>query len=334
MREMLKVVIAGAGLIALLGSPAAAQGPLATIGEEEITAEDRPVTAQERKLVQQLYQVQMQSLQGAITARLLEIEAERQGIPVSELVQKAVAPRVGMPTNKEVSDFYNERKEQIGKPLKEVRAQIVKVLRDQEAQQHLSDYVSELRSNSQIEVHLDAPRLPVDLDGARIRGPEDAPVTIVEFSDFQCPYCKRVQPVLTELAEQYGDQVRWVFKDLPLADIHPDAVRAAQVARCAGDQGKFWEYRSKLFEQELFTDGTYQEIAQELKVKPAALIECADSKKHEEAVTQETAEARGLGIDGTPAILVNGVLLTGARPIEAYRAVIDRELKDVETASP
>lgn len=330
----MRVVAAVAAILTLVAIAARAQAPLARVGDKQIADGDLTVSAQQRKLEQQIYELRVKALQNAIATTILAQEAERRGMSARELLQAEIDPRVGMPTNKEVTDFYNARKDDINKPLKDVREQIVIALRQAKANRHLSDFINELRSQTEVQVFMDPPRLPMNLEDTRIRGPEDAPVTVVEYSDFQCPFCKKVQPVLAELQEEYGDKVRWAFKDLPLTDIHPEAMRAAQIARCAGEQGKFWEFRAKLFEQDLFTDATYTDLAKELKVKPQPLLECADSGKYEEAVNQEAREAKNLGLDGTPAFLVNGILLTGARTIGFYKEAIDRELKQTETASP
>ena len=333
MRAMGKVF----GLVVVLvltGILTFAQEPLAAINGEPILQQDLAVSPEERKLHQQIYELRVKALTSRIASKLIEKEAERRGVTVRELISSEVNPKIGAPTNKEITDYYNQQKDRIDRPLKEVRDQIVELLRRSKAQTHLQDLVDRLQDEAEVEVFMDPPRLPVDLADARVRGPKNAAVTIVEFSDFQCPFCRRVQPVLAELSEQYEGRVRWAFKDLPLTDIHPEAMRAAQVARCAGDQGKFWEYRAKLFEQELFTDAVYTEIATELKLKPEPMLECADSAKYEQSVNREAREARNLGLDGTPAILVNGILLTGARPVEFYQRVIDRELKLAEKANP
>ena len=311
-----------------------AQEPVASIGGEPILDSDLPVSPEEHNLRQQMYEVRIKALEALIANKLLEQEANRREITVRDLIAAEVGSKVGAPTNKEVSEFYNQRKDQIGKPLKEVRESIVSSLQRTKAQVHLQELVARLEESTEIEVFINPPRLDVTLDGVRLQGSDKAPVTVVEFSDFQCPYCRRVQPTLAALADQYGDEVRWGFKDLPLTDIHPEAMRAAQVGRCADEQGKFWEYRSKLFEKELFTDSTYTEIANELNLKPDALLGCANSSRHQTAVVRDMQEARSLGITGTPAILINGILVTGAREIEVYQQVIDRELKLARDANP
>lgn len=313
-------------LIAVLSVPLVAEEPLATLDGEPILESDLELGSDWRKLEQQVHSLREKALNSAIAARLLSMEAERRGVTANELIEAEVAPKVGEPTNSEVSEFYEKRKSDIDKPLKEVRDEIVSLLKRNKAQVHVSDYIKNLWANADVKVLLDPPRLPVNMEGVRFRGNNNAPVTIIEYSDFQCPFCRRVQPTLAELASEYENEIRWGFKDMPLSDIHPEAIRAAQAARCADDQGKFWEFRAKLFEQDLFTDGMYTDVAKELKIKDEALLECVNSGKHDAAVRADFNEARSFGIEGTPAFLINGILFTGAQRIEAFRNVIDREL--------
>lgn len=327
MNAMIRMCFYAVVLFALSSLCVAAEEPLATLNGVPIYEDDLTFDAEHRKLEQQLYASLTQALDTAIGVRLLEAEAERRELTVNELLRTEIVPRVGQPTNQEVSELYEKQKARIDRPLKEVREQLVRALRQAKYRRHLSDLIEALQEEVDLVVHLDPPRLPVNLSDTRLRGPETAPVTIVEFSDFQCPFCRRVQPVLVEIQEQYKDQLRWGFKDLPLNDIHPEAARAAEAARCAGDQGKFWPYRAKLFEQELFTDSMYTTVAEELKLNGKKLLDCLESGKYTEAVAKDAREARGLGIEGTPAFLINGILLTGARSADTFRLAIDRELE-------
>lgn len=306
---------------------------MATLNGTPIYASDLRVSPEQRKLEQQLHAAKEQALSTAIGLRLLEAEAKSRELTVTQLLEGEIVPKVGEPTNKEIADLYDARKDQIDRPLKEVRDQLATVLQQSKYRMHLSEFIAELQERADLTIHLDPPRLPVDLAEARFRGPEGAPVTVVEFSDFQCPYCRQVQPAVSQLVEQYQDQVRWAFKDLPLNDIHPEAARAAQAARCADEQGKFWPFRAMLFEQELFIDSMYEGLAKELKLNAQKLMECLASGKYEGPVAKDAQEARNLGIEGTPAFVINGILLTGARPVESFRAVIDRELAKLGQAA-
>jgi protein-disulfide isomerase len=170
-------------------------------------------------------------------------------------------------------------------------------------------------------------RAAVATEGFPSRGPESAPVTIVEFSDFQCPFCRRVQPTLTKLKETYGDKLRWSFKDLPLISIHPQAQKAAEAARCAGDQQKFWEFRAAMFEADQLSRELFDKTAEGIGLDKAKFTTCLDSDQQAEAVKADLREAESLGMNGTPAFLINGVMLSGAQPYEEFEKVIDRELE-------
>jgi protein-disulfide isomerase len=168
-------------------------------------------------------------------------------------------------------------------------------------------------------------RKKIPLSG-EVKGANDALVTIIEFSDFQCPFCRQVQPALAELQARYGDKIRWSFKDLPLSSIHPQAQGAAEAARCAADQGKFWEFRAAMFAASSITPELFQTTADGLGVNSDEFKTCVASGRHREAVLADSEEAEGLGISGTPAFVINGVLLSGAQPLENFVSVIDREL--------
>lgn len=315
--------------------PAAPVGdPVATVNGEPVDPADVTITADERKTEQRLYELRVQAANNAVSQTLLRKEAERRGLTDSnELFQIEIVPKVGVPTNKDVNDFYKEQKDRINRPLEEVRDQLIDVIQETKARVHLVELVASLRAEADVRINIEPPRLPVDLTDVRSIGPADAAVTVVEYSDFQCPYCEEAQPTLKELRELYKDRIRWVFKDLPLVDIHPEARKAAQAARCADAQGKFWQFRDKLYEQELFTDATYETVAKDVGVNAKKLITCLTEGETAEAVAKEEIEGRSFGIEGTPSFLINGILVTGARPLESFQEIIDRELEAVE-ASP
>jgi len=317
-------------LCALLVVPLLCAEPLATIDGEPIEEADVALTGEEWQTKQRLFELRYRAVQRAITQALLTREAEKQELSVDELVQAQIGSKVGVPTNREVQDFYEAQKEKINRPLKDVRDQIVLTLQEAKASSHLSDYVASLRSASEVKVLVEPVRFPVSLEDVRSEGPEDAAVTVVEFADFQCPYCRRAQATLAALREEYKDRVRWVFKDLPLPDIHPEAVRAAMAARCADQQKKFWPFQAKLFELELFTDENYEKAAKEAGVNAKKLMDCLNEGSVEQDVAREATEARNFGIGATPLFLINGIQLTGAQPITEFRTVINQELERAE----
>jgi protein-disulfide isomerase len=167
------------------------------------------------------------------------------------------------------------------------------------------------------------PILPVSIDDDPSVGRADAPITIVEFSDFQCPYCKLSAPVIRELVQQYPGQLKVVYRDYPGPN-HPYAVQAAEAAQCAGDQHSFWEYHDLLFDRQVEESGwNFRALANELQLDAATFAACLESGRHREEVMKDLRDALKLGISSTPTFFVNGRPLVGARPVADFRALID-----------
>jgi len=160
----------------------------------------------------------------------------------------------------------------------------------------------------------------VSVDDDPSWGPADAPVTIVEFSDFQCPYCARfVTQTLPQIRQQYEGKVRFVFRDFPLSTIHENAEKAAEAAECANEQGKFWEYHDKLFSSQSALDvASLKSYASQLGLDTATFDECLDSNKYAEEIQKDVQDGTSYGVDGTPAFFVNGQLVVGALPFADY----------------
>lgn len=169
--------------------------------------------------------------------------------------------------------------------------------------------------------------IPIEADDP-ILGPMDAPITIVEFADFQCPYCVRYfEQTYPQIVAQYGDQVRFVFKNFPLNSIHPDADPAAQAAECAREQGMFWEFHDLLFGgTQGLGQAAYEAYAQELGLDVAALNACLEEGRYAEAVNQDLALGQQLGVSSTPTFFINGIALVGAYPFDTFASIIDYEL--------
>ena len=158
-------------------------------------------------------------------------------------------------------------------------------------------------------------------------GPEDAPITIVEFSDFQCPYCRRWhEEVYEPLLAAYPGQIRMVYRHLPLTSIHPDAFAAAEAAMCAGEQDAFWQYHEKLFSSEILGTEVYTQYAQELKLDMTVFEACMTDHKYQETIQKDSDFALDLGIRSTPTFFINGLAIVGAQPLDVFRQVIDKEL--------
>lgn len=170
-------------------------------------------------------------------------------------------------------------------------------------------------------------RYDIPTEGFYARGPADAPITIVEFSDYQCPFCRRWhEEVSQDLFEAYPGKIRLVYRNLPLTSIHPDAFSAAEAALCAGDQDAYWQYHDKLFSGELFGTGVYLQYARELKLNLTAFEACLKDRTHQAAIQADSDFATNLGVRSTPTFFVNGLAIVGAQPLEVFKQVIDQEL--------
>jgi protein-disulfide isomerase len=170
-------------------------------------------------------------------------------------------------------------------------------------------------------------RVDVSTDDDPSIGPADAPVTIIEFSDYQCPYCQVwYKQVYQQLLASYPDKIRFVYRDLPLP-MHPEAIPAAEAANCAGEQGAYWKYHDALFNQQYGLSRTaYEQYAADLGLDANAFVACLDSHRYQSEIQADASDASRIGITGTPSFVVNGRILVGALPFSDFKAVIDEEL--------
>ena len=170
-------------------------------------------------------------------------------------------------------------------------------------------------------------RYDVPTAGYYSRGPADAPITSVEFSDYQCPFCRRWHDeVSKDLFAAYPGQIRLVYRNLPLTSIHPDAFSAAEAAMCAGEQDAYWNYHDKLFAGELLGTGVYLQYAKELSLDMTVFEACLNDKKYQDEIQADSDFALNLGVRSTPTFFVNGLAIVGAQPLDVFKQVIDKEL--------
>src|SRR3989339_203536 len=157
-----------------------------------------------------------------------------------------------------------------------------------------------------------------------LRGELKAPVMLIEFSDYQCPFCQQIHPTLKKIFEDYNGQVAWAYKHFPLDQLHPFARQAAEAAECAGDQDKFWEYSDSLYNnQKLFSETYFAQLASELGLNAGKFNDCVASGKYKDLVSADQAEGISAGVSGTPGTFVNGQLVKGAVPYETFKQIID-----------
>jgi protein-disulfide isomerase len=279
---------------------------------------------------QSLYHLQKQKLDEYIDAVLLTREAKKSAISVEALLDQEVHSKIMPITDDEIEVFYSSNKSRLGMDLKEAREQIREFLRVKKIETQKTLYLNSLRSNSKIETYLKAPppfRAEVPIAGAPSKGPEYAQVTIVKFEDYQCPFCREVQPIFRELLSRYNGKIRLVHKDHPLDSIHPQARQAAEAARCADEQGKFWNYHDILYANyPKVSEENLKNLAKEVGLDVNAFNRCLGSDKFKAAVQQDLIDGAKLGVTGTPTFFINGREVSGNQSVEIFGAIIDEEL--------
>jgi protein-disulfide isomerase len=313
-------------------APSPAAGVVALIGTEPMTTADLEAAAGPRLFAvrTQQYQAERQILDEEIGHRLLAREAAARKLTVEELLKQEVDAKVAPVTPAEQKAFYDENKARMG-TISEADAmvRIENGMRQQRMRDRQAEFVNSLRAKAGVRVLLEAPRLQVNTSADDpARGPADAPITIVEFSDFQCPYCSRATATLKKLDETYPGKIRLVYRDFPLVQIHPRAARAAEAAGCANEQGKFWAMHDALFShQDKLEDADLKQTAADLGLDAAKFGACLDAGQHRADWQKDEAEGELYGVASTPAFFINGRLLVGAQPYESFARVIDEELE-------
>jgi protein-disulfide isomerase len=348
LRTVLGVVaLVAVGSLAFMASSPKAQAPggdagssaqvaakvVATVDGVSITQDelDEAVGAELGRLEQQAFELRQRKLDALVAEKLIASEAARRGMTAEALAKAEVDGKIAPVTDEEITRFFDANKARLPNS-PNIRDQIKQYLEMQRREDARGEFVESLRAKAKVAITLTAPpvrRARVDVGSSPVRGEASAPVTIVEFSDFHCPYCRTVQPTLLQVLDRYPGKVRLVYKDLPLDGLHPNARRASIAARCAGEQGRFWQFHDALYSGSTGTDTspeTMKGIAEKIGIDVASFAQCAQSERHAAGIQQDMAQAEKLGLSGTPAFFVNGRLLTGAQPLEGFAKVIEEEL--------
>jgi len=200
-------------------------------------------------------------------------------------------------------------------------------LTGQKKQKELSDFIKKLRKQADISIKLQRHRVKVQVDDDDpSKGPKSAPILLVEFSEFQCPFCKRTRPTLDKILNKYGSKVRYIFRDFPLS-FHKQAKSAANAANCAQEQGKYWEFFEQLWKsQGKHSNEKLIEIGQGIGLSMSPFKACVESEKYFSEIDKDQKAGSEMGVTGTPAYFVNGVFLSGAQPYERFEEIIEEEL--------
>ncbi len=331
--EFVKRLRGSTPVVNVAGANTASLAPTAVV----VTVAGRPITAGEinerlkpiaYKLRLNTYMLAKQALDFTINDLLVLAEANRRNVPPEEIVRKEISEKVRLPTEAEIAKFYTENKTKIPGELASVSNQIASYLQEQDRQRLERALSERLRTGADIRWLISEPALPVQaisIDDDPSRGVANAPVTIVEFTDFQCPSCAAMQPILDEVLKSYGSKVRLVVRDFPLA-MHANARKAAEAANAANEQGKFFEYTALLFKRQNALDlASLKKYASELGLDRARFDAALDGGKYAAEVKHDVDDGEMYGVDSTPAIFVNGIALTEMSS-EALRALIDRGL--------
>ena len=306
---------------------------LAIVDGQSVTDDDLApyVAGQLRPLRDQEYQIKKKALETLINQKLLEAEAKKKGVSTDKLLEQEVDAKVPEPADAEVSAVYAFQREQLNRPYEEVKLQLQQSLKKAKTQQARQDYSARLREQAKVSILLGPPRVEVGFDPARVRGNLKAKVMIVEFSDFQCPYCSAVQATLKNALAKHQDTVALAFRDMPIQQIHPLAQGAAEAARCAGEQGKFWEYHDLLFGDQSKLDRTgLMDKARTLKLDEKQFESCLAGEKYKAQIQQDSQEGMRAGVSGTPGFFINGIFMSGNQPESAFEKTIQEQL----SASP
>jgi len=337
----MRTVCLAAGLLISLACSSQAQQQggqeaAARIGDRTVTFRElddrwkREDPSAKAQADQAVYDGRRAALDAIVAEALIGDAAKAKGITTEKFVQDEVTKRIKPVTDTDVRNFYVQNSERMqGRSYEQMSGAIQQYLEEQHQNEAKQALIADLRkSGPPIRVVMDAPRTTVTVNpDDPSEGKADAPVTVVEFSDFQCPFCLRVMPTLKELRTKYGDRIRLVWKDFPLVQIHPQAFVAAQAGNCAREQGKFWEYHDKLFaNQSSLTADSLKKYAADTGLDTGKFNQCLDTSKYEARVQDALAAGKGLGISSTPTVYVNGRMINGAQAIEVFESVIDEEL--------
>lgn len=319
-------------LILLLALTVAAQSPetvLATVNHIDITQKqvDDSVAAQIYPLHQQLYAIRKAALENLITTKILESEAASRHTSIEELRKQLTLGEVNV-TRAQVEEAYKQNASFFATMSPdEARERLRLDLENQTRMKHYRAGLDALRQKWPVTMNLSPPPFVSELDDgvSPVKGATNPVVTIVEFSDFECPFCKQVQSALKQTLESYGREVRLVFKHLPLEG-HRNSLPAARAAYCAAEQDRFWQFHDALFAAGNLSPPVFEQIASDLGLGPAKFKECVASERSRAVVVKDIEAARLLRIESTPSFVVNGKVINGALSLRDFQRIIDSEL--------
>jgi protein-disulfide isomerase len=313
-------------------APVAPGGSLATLNGKDITEEDvRKIAGPKLQQAEMdLYDARKDAIDQIIDDQIIDDAAKKEGIAKADYLKKNVFDKIKI-EDKDVEKFYNENKAQMqGKSLDDVKNNVRGYLYRDKHQKVYGDLIAGLRKKADVAVLIHAPKVEIEEGDNPAIGPKDAPIKIVEFTDYQCPFCGKSRPTVNQILSEYKGKVRYVLRDFPLS-FHKDSIKAHEAARCAGEQNKYWEMNKKMFEnQTAIKPEDLKKYAEGLKLKMDKFNECLDSNKFADIVKQNQEYGEKVGVSGTPAFFINGRMVSGARPFSSFQEIIEDELRNAK----
>jgi protein-disulfide isomerase len=306
-----------------------------TLNGDPITMDEMNtlIVAELAQMEEQTYQIKTRAVQQLALERMIDAEAASRSIDKDELIRQEVNAKAPTITEAMLRQAYDQNKDRDptmrGRKYEDVQAYINNELGKQAFNMRRDMFFAELMAKNDLKVTIEPPRADVPIASSDpSKGPQDAPITLVEFADYECGYCRRIQPVLAQLLDEYGDKIHFVYRDYPLS-FHPKATPAAIAARCAGDQNKYWEYHD-----ELMTNVTANNLERQDLLDRAAkhsldveqFTACIDAETHKELVDSGFEDGKKLGVSGTPTLFVNGRRMVGMQTYAQVKAIVEDEL--------
>lgn len=307
---------------------------LATIGDERVTMDDvRGRVGDELEQLDAQYaraksKIVESALQAILRERILGAEAKKKGKTVDELVALEAGGSLE-PSEIDIATWYKENPDKVaGRPMDQIRTQVADLLRQRKRTDAEKKLEQRLDQERKVAIQFQPYRLVFNNDGAPSLGKQGAPVTVTEFSDFQCPFCKQFAPNMRQLEKQFGNNVYIVYRQYPIPSLHPFAIKAAEASLCANEQGKFWELHDIMFaDQQKLSVSDLKETARRSGMDGKKFDSCLDTGRYTERVQNDMKEGSKAGVTGTPAVFVNGVEVPGgAVPFQTVADAVQKEL--------
>ncbi len=321
---------AGTTTAAVTGGTDNPNQPIAKYNDITITLKevDAKIGPQLKQFEKQKMELRQQAAEQIALEALAKAEAAKVGQTDEQWVKAQLASKLPAPTEADILKVFEENKARMppGSTAESMREQIIGFLQKDQGRDVAMKLFDELKAKAHYQMLLEEPRVQVEAKGPG-RGPEGAKITIVEFSDFECPFCSKAEESVNQVMEKYAGKIRLVFRHYPLT-FHPHAPKAAEAAACANDQGKFWEMHKQLFaNQKALSIDELKQHATAVGLDKAKFDECLDTGKNKTLVEADTKAGSDVGVTGTPAFFINGKLISGAQPASEFEKIIEAELK-------